>query len=126
METALPNEVNFYQDGAVTVTQSRLVTHSKTYAMRNISSVHLFEIEKSKRLPLLLLIAGVLLVFGEETRIAAAALILAGGFWYRSIKNDFAVRISTNSGESNSIVSKDRQYVQGIVDAMNEAIIHRG
>jgi len=42
------------------------------------------------------------------------------------IKNEFAVRISTNSGEANSIVSKDRTYVQRIVDGLNEAIIHRG
>lgn len=126
METALPNEVNFYQDGFVTVTQARFVTQSKTYAMRNISSVHLFEIVKSKKLAVLLVIIGVLLMIGEETKIAGAGFLIAGGVIYRSIKNEFAVRISTNSGESNSIVSKDRKYVQGIVDALNEAIIHRG
>jgi hypothetical protein len=48
MQEQTQNETTFYQDGYVAVTRSRYITQSKTYAMRNISSVHIFEIEKSK------------------------------------------------------------------------------
>ena len=41
-------------------------------------------------------------------------------------RDDFSVQISSNSGESNALISKDKIYVQKIVDAVNEAIIHRG
>lgn len=126
METPVQNEVVFYQDSLVKVTQSRFITDSKTYAMRNISSVHLFEIVKSRKLPVLLMIIGFFMLFSNELRIAGIILILIAALILVFTKNDYAVRISTNSGEANSIVSKDRLYIQNIVDALNEAIIHRG
>ncbi|QJD95713.1 hypothetical protein HH214_07425 [Mucilaginibacter robiniae] len=126
METNLQNEITFYQDSQVTITQARFVTDSKTYAMRNISSVHLFEIIKSKKLPIVMIIIGAALLLSDDSRWIGILLAAAGALAIALMKNDFAVRISTNSGEANSIVSKDRLYIQGIVDALNEAIIHRG
>ncbi|MXV14317.1 DUF6232 family protein [Hufsiella ginkgonis] len=124
METI--NETTFYQDTTVVVTQSRFKTGSKTYAMRNISSVHVFEIKKSRTAPVLLVVAGLLMLLSEDARGLGAVLLVAGIILLLVIKNEFAVRISTNSGEANSIVSKNREYVQGIVDALSDAIIHRG
>lgn len=126
METNLQNEVTFYQDSQVTITQARFVTNSKTYAMRNISSVHLFVIVKSKKLPVVMIIIGAALLLSDDSRWIGILLAAAGALAIALMKNDFAVRISTNSGEANSIASKDRLYIQGIVDALNEAIIHRG
>ena len=120
------NETAFYQDSLVTVTPSRFVTQSKTYAMRNISSVHIFEIVKSKLKAIVLVILGLLLLFSKDIFYIGLILIALGIWWFTSIKNEYAVRISTNAGEANSIVSKDRVYIQKIVDALNEAIIHRG
>lgn len=126
METPLQNEVTFYQDLNVTVTQSRYVTNTKTYAMRNISSVHIFEIIKNKTLPIIMVIVGLLLLFTAETRIIGFIIMAIGILILIFSKNEFSVRISTNSGEVNSIVSKDRLYIQAIVNALNDAIIHRG
>jgi hypothetical protein len=119
-------ETIFYQDANVTVTQSRFIASSKTYAMRNISSVSLFKIEKSKTGPLILMGLGLLLLFGDGTRVMGVILIVVGLFWIMNIKDEYSVRISTNAGESNSLVSKDESYIQKIVNALNEAIIHRG
>lgn len=91
--------------------------------MRNISSVYIFEIIKSKNKALLLIIVGFILLFSKEI-FWLGIIILILGFWW--IKNEYAVRISTNAGEVNSIISKDRDYIQKIVNALNEAIIHRG
>lgn len=125
MVNQVQNETTFYQDNSVTVTQSRYVTHSKTYAMRNISSVHIFEIEKSKVPPILIILSGI-------------AILLLGIFWIGliliilgllisfTIKNEYSVRISTNAGEANSIISKNKEYIKKIVNALNDAIIHRG
>lgn len=124
METQ--NETTFYQDPTVTVTQSRFVTQSKTYAMRNISSVHIFEIVKSKVIPIILIILGLPMLISKETLFYGFLVILFGILWLILNKNQYAVRISTNAGEANSIVSKDKAYIQKIVNALNEAIIHRG
>ncbi|MEH3113754.1 DUF6232 family protein [Pedobacter terrae] len=126
MEAPLQNEFTFYQDGNVTVTQSRFVTNSKTYAMRNISSVHIFEIIKSKTLPITMIIIGVLMLFSDASRVLGLILLTLGIFILAFTKNEFSVRISTNSGEVNSIVSKDRLYIQNIVSALNDAIVYRG
>ena len=126
METQIQNETTFYQDASVTVTQSRFVTQSKTYAMRNISSVYVFEIEKSRVFPILMILLGIPFIFFKDVFLIGLILICLGLIIIFSIKNEFAVRISTNAGEANSIVSKNRDYIQKIVKALNEAIIHRG
>lgn len=126
METTIQNETTFYQDSTVTVTQSRFVTQSKTYAMRNISSVHIFEIVKSKMKAILLILMGIPLFFSGKTILFAFILMALGIWWFTYIKNEYAVRISTNAGEANSIISKDKVYIQKIVNALSDAIIHRG
>ncbi|WP_153396626.1 DUF6232 family protein [Chryseobacterium vaccae] len=122
----MENELTFYQDGFVTVTQSRYVTESKTYAMRNISSVHVFEIIKSKTKAVLMIIFGLFLLFSKDIFWIGIIIIALGILWLLSLKNEYAVRISTNAGEANSITSKNRDYIQKIVNALNDAIIHRG
>lgn len=126
MEAQIQNETTFYQDNSVTVTQSRYVTHSKTYAMRNISSVHIFEIIKSKNKAFFMALFGVIFLFSKDVFWVGLIIIALGIWWFVSIKNEYAVRISTNSGEANSIISKDRNYIQKIVNALNDAIVHRG
>ncbi|MDI9312281.1 MAG: DUF6232 family protein [Limnohabitans sp.] len=119
METNEQQEKTFYQDSNVTVTQSRYIAGSKTYAMLNISLVSIFKIDKSRTGAILLLVVGILLLFKEETRII-------GGIWLFSIKDEYAVRISTNDGEANSLGSKVQAYIQKIVNTLNDAVIHRG
>lgn len=119
-------ENQFYHDGVVTVTQSRFVTQSKTYAMRNISSVHIFEIQKSRVGPIIMILLGFPFLFSGEIFWLGLIIIASAILWLFYIKNEYAVRISTNSGEANSILSKDRIYIQKIVDALNDAIIYRG
>ena len=126
MEAPVQNEVMFYQDGNVTVSQARFITNSKTYAMRNISSVHIFEIVASRKLPFIMILIGFFMLFSDSARIAGFITLALGVGILFLIKNEFSVRISTNSGEANSIVSKDKVYIQTIVNALNEAIIHRG
>lgn len=119
-------ETQFYQDGTVTVTQSRFVTQSKTYAMRNISSVHIFEIEKNRVTPIIMILIGLPFLFSGDIFWIGLIIITLGILWLFTIKNEYAVRISTNAGEANSIILKDRIYIQKIVDALNDAIIYRG
>ncbi|MCS3867576.1 hypothetical protein J3D55_000492 [Chryseobacterium ginsenosidimutans] len=94
--------------------------------MRNISSVHIFEIKKSRAIPILMILFGIPFLFSGDIFWIGLILIILGILILLSIKNEFAVRISTNAGEANSIVSKNKDYVQKIVSALNDAIIHRG
>lgn len=75
------SETLFYQDSGVTVTPSRYVNQSKTYAMRNISSVHIFEIVKSRVKAIFLIILGLPFLFTKD--ILWLGLIMIGlGIWW--------------------------------------------
>lgn len=116
----------FYKDQVVQVTQSRFVTNSKTFAMRNISSVTLFEIKASRAFQIFMIIVGALLLINNDTRVFGIVLVLAGALILYFTKDSYSVRISSNSGESDGFISKDKELVQKIVSAVNDAIIHRG
>jgi type IV secretory pathway component VirB8 len=124
METQ--TEKVFYQDANVSVTQSRFVASSKTYAMRNISSVHLYRKERSKKLEIILIIIGSILLIGESSRIVGAIMLIAGLLLLFLLKDEYTVRINSNSGEADGYVSKDKELIQKIVNAVNEAMIFRG
>lgn len=130
METSTENaqlEKIFYRDNNVLITQSRFLTGGRTYAMRNISFVANIRYRKSKTLPILLIAFGVLLFAGGEGGIAiGVTLITIGSVILATSKDDFSVKISSNSGDTNALTSKNEQYIQTIVDALNEAIIYRG
>jgi hypothetical protein len=124
--TTQQQEKVFFQDSLVTVTQSRFMASGKTYAMRNISSVSNFQIKKSKAGAIAFIIFGALMLFSEDSRGFGIGLAILGAIWLYFIKDSFSVKINSNSGEANGFISKDRAYVQQIVDAVNEAMVYRG
>lgn len=116
----------FYQDSQVQVTQSRFVARSRTFAMRNISSVSIFKKEKSRFLEIVMIIAGLICLFNTSSLVFGLLLIVAAVLLLFLLKNEYTVRISSNSGESDGFISTDKELVEKIVDAVNEAIIFRG
>ena len=48
-----------------------------------------------------------------------------GIFQYTQAKTKYSVRIGSASGEADAFMSSDKEEIQKIVDAMNEAIINR-
>ena len=125
METPATEKV-FYQDSNVTITQSRFVSQSKTYAMRNISSVTNFQIKKSRLLQILLILVGVMCMLTESARVFGIFLLALGILLLYLTKDEYSVRINSNSGEADGYISKDQQLIQKMVDAVNEAMIYRG
>lgn len=123
----IQEEKVFHRDSNVTVTQSRFIANGRTYAMRNISSVTISEIERSKKLPMAILIVGCLMaIFNENVRILGVIVAVGSFVWMVMMKNDYAVRISTNAGETNSLTSRHKDYIQKVVNSLNDAIIYRG
>ena len=52
-------------------------------------------------------------------------LVLAVVWWIFQ-KIEYQVRLSTASGEATALKSKDADWIIRVVNALNEAIIHRG
>lgn len=115
----------FYQDHNVTVTQARFVSDSKTYAMRNISSVSIRKIDRSIKGEIILIILGVILLATQVWFVGIAVVVIAVILLFTR-KDSFSVRINSNSGEADGLISKDRDMIEKVVHALNEAIVHRG
>lgn len=128
-------EINFYNDSLVTVTSSRIVMPNLTFALRNISSVRNHSIAPSHGGDIILIIIGLLIAMtgfcvgkggGIIAGIIGLGLIAFGIYLYMNKKPTYFVYLGTNAGEQKGIESKDKEYVDNIVKAINEAIIHKG
>lgn len=134
MSTPATPETTYYQDGNITVTNARAVLGSKTYAMANITSVSMGEIPANRTPGIVIALIGLAILAcsasGGSDGIAGiiGGLVVAGfgAFLAYAVKTQYVVKIGSASGESNALTSNDREYIQKIVNAINEAIIKRG
>lgn len=124
----MDSEKIFYSHDNVEVTKSKFTVASKVYAMRNISSVDNQRLPANKFLAFIMVLLGIicLIVGSGSAYILGATLLGLGIYLIVTTKDKFAVKIATNSGEQEAIISEDSEYIQQIVNAINEAIVHRG
>lgn len=123
-----PAEKTFLNEGGVTVTNTRFIVPAQTFAMSGITSVKSFEERKSKTLPILLIVLGVLTLLGARDAgpLAVALAILAVGIGLLMRKPTFYVLLSVASGEAKALSSKDGAWISKVVAALNDSIVHRG
>ena len=130
------SEITILKEGDITITNLRAIIGTKTYPMSNIASVSMRVNEPKLFLPIFFLtLAGVCSVLvaiadmKEYSRYLTRGLylIIAGIlFFVISKATKYSVRIKISSGELNIFEAYDRNYVERIVEAMNEAIVLRG
>jgi hypothetical protein len=106
-----------------------------TYALRNITSVRMASTSPQIAGAILLLLLGIFLLlltilpFNENNYRPIPGLILGGGIivgsiiWICSRKPDYHVDISSASGELHVLTSKDKAYIQRVVQNINDAIV---
>ena len=118
----------FYQNGSVTVTQSRFIAGSVTYAIRNISSVQVGVNKASRTLQILLIILGVIIAISmiKENPILGIILAAIGGVWLYYTKDKYTVKMTTNAGQTDGHISKNAEMITKIVSALNDAIVYKG
>ncbi len=133
-------EVTYYSDGTIQVTNTRAMLGGKTYAMANITSVMMGEKPANRTPGAVIAIVGFLVTAcgvigtsdsggsgGWVVGLLFGLLVLGAGIAIAAnAKARYVVRVGSASGESDALVSEDKEYIQKIVNAMNEAIIKRG
>ena len=118
------DEKTFFEYEDVKVTNTRFITGSQTFAMSNITSVKAFE-QKPKRLfGILALIVG--LGVAIQSPVIGILIAAAAGLYLYMQKTVFHVMLSTSGGESSALKTFQRDYLDKIVSALNNAIVHRG
>ena len=128
-------EETLLSDNYVTVTTTRVIIRDTTYALRNIASVRMAFTPPKTGCAIILLIFGIFALIvafaGFSQNVASglgyfifAAVIIGGAIlWLRSLKADYHVAITSSSGEAKALTSKDKAYIERIVNSINEAIV---
>ena len=117
-------EQTFFEYEDVKVTNSRFISGGQTYAMSNVTSVKAFEKQPKKFWGVILLIFGLLMAINTP----AFGIILAAcsAFYLYKQKTEYHIMLATSAGETSALKTYQKDYLQKVVAALNDAIIHRG
>ena len=125
------------QEGNIQITDKRAVLGTKTYSMANITSVALAEDKPSLLLPIIFgtlgafsLAASVcVLVLGDSVSTVLVLGLISAGLaallYFAKGGPKYIVRIGSASGEIDGLISRNRQQMERIVKAINDAIVAR-
>lgn len=141
----------YYTDGhEVTVTSSTLKVHNREYLLPGITRHGLSTLKPQRAPGLMLFIIGMLVVVigayelippgyidnmyimnrlvtvNGWAIVTGAIIALFGLLTAMFVKPKYAVRISTAEGEADVVVSRQREYVRQIIDALNKAFVALG
>lgn len=144
-------EATIYEQGDIKITNLRAVFGSKTYSVSNISAV-----EEDVKVPshagalilcmiggfgILLFIISLINSFSAPSydatmntsrainwvSLAVGVVFIAVGVpMFRSGKNTYTIKVSTSSGEIKAFETRSAELSNGIVEALNTAIIQKG
>jgi hypothetical protein len=124
-----------YSDNAVAVTSTRVVSGGTTYALRNITSVKIAFSSPDFIGPVCLILFGAFILFltlipwSPQNYQPVLGAIFGGGLiglgiiWMCNLRPKYHVDISSASGEIHALTSKNKAYIQRIVQSVNEAIV---
>jgi len=134
---AAREEYVILDEAAISVTSARLIASGQTYAMSGITSVKQGVTYPPKLWPILMILVGFILMLAvlnsHDPNAPMAAgmgssifLLVVGFLWLRSKRPVYAVVLTSASGETKAYTSTDQSFVDRIIKAINDAIVHRG
>ncbi len=119
------DEKTFFEYEDVRVTNSRFMVGSQTFALGNITSVKASEQSPNRLWPVGFAVVGVICLIAQAVP-AGIFFLAVGGIWWFLQKSNFHVLLTTAGGETTALTSKQREYIQKVVQALNDAIVARG
>lgn len=123
----MAEEKTFFQYEDVSVTNARFMVASQTFAMSNITSVKASRQDPKRLWPIVLIVIGLLFAVGGSANMGLGLVIGGLGVaWLLVQKTMYHVMLTTAGGETSALSSKQRDYIEKVVQALNEAIVARG
>lgn len=121
------DEKIFFNQGNVSVSNSRFIVDGQTYAMSNVTSVKSGVTPPDRGAAVVIAVIGLACLFGSGWVFVAAivAIAIAVLAWIGS-KAKYSVILNTSSGENQALVSEDKAYIANVIASLNEAIVSRG
>lgn len=128
----LTSESPLFDASGVTITPTRAIMGGRTYAMSNVTSVTVRVTHPRRAGGYVMLFLGACILLAgladqQGAPIVIGLILLASGYVTGILPKDtHHVFLGSASGEGEAISSHDRAFIDGIVNAMNEAIVQRG
>lgn len=120
-------EQTFFNQGNVSVSNSRFIVDGQTYAMSNVTSVKSGYTEPSRGGSIVCGIIGLMCLFGSGWVFIVGLVLLAIAiFIWFSAKARYSVILNTSSGENQALISEDQSYIANVITSLNDAIVSRG
>lgn len=121
------DEKIFFNQGNVSVSNSRFIVDGQTYAMSNVTSVKSGVTPPDRGAAIVITIIGLGCLLGSGWVFVGGlvALGIAVLAWIGS-KAKYSVILNTSSGENQALVSEDKPYIANVISSLNEAIVSRG
>jgi hypothetical protein len=112
----------------VQVTNTRFVVGANVYAMNGVTSVKKGKIPPKRKILIFLAIVFAIAFFNshEPWNYVAAFLFIGTATSVFTAKPTYFVTICTSATETKALASKDREYIDMVIDALTKAIIKRG
>jgi ABC-type Fe3+ transport system permease subunit len=117
-------EKNILNENGITVTNTRFIVPSQTYAMAGITSVKNFKESPKRSYPIGCGIVGLLFLGGAP--IVGIVLIVLAVVWWIGQKSTYHVVLTTAGGEVKALSNQSEEFISKVIHALNEAIVARG
>lgn len=121
-------ETVFFNEGNVSVSNSRFIVNGQTYAMSSVTSVKKGETPPDKTMEIIFVILCVLIIAFASAAWKIGALVV-GAYLINLIRNKktiYSVVLNVSSGEMQALQSHDKAFIERIIEALNQAIVSRG
>jgi hypothetical protein len=135
----MADEHVFLSEDNLYISNTKVILLGTTYATANLTSVQKRFTPASKGCATLLVVIGALMtlvslgtVFSKDAGTGIMMLLIFGGIfaaglaWLRSLKPTYHVVLASSSGEREGMSSKDGALVDRVIQAITDAITHRG
>lgn len=124
------DEKIFLNENGTRVTNARFITPAQTYAMSGVTSVKKDVKPGSRVIAVVLALIGVFVLLASSGRAGSVVfglISLCGGVYLACVtKEIYFVVIHSASGESRAMQSKDKGFIDRVIEALNDSIIERG
>jgi hypothetical protein len=116
----------FFENGKITITKNQFIVDKQSFAMNSITAIKITEKPPSARLSGNTAIVGSLFLFldGLFFFIGLIMLVIAGLLW-KNTKPHYSIILTTPSGELLALTSQEKEYIEKIFAALNQALLSR-
>jgi hypothetical protein len=121
-------ETVFFDENNVKVTNARFISNGQTYAMSGVTSVRSTMAPAEIKGYLIAIGIGLIMLFALDGAAKLLGIVVAGvAVWLlMNAKSTHWVTLVTAAAESRALESNDEAFINRVVEALNDAIVHRG